>query len=103
MTTLSRRALLAAAGAASLPVHASVLKSPPTLIADRAVLPRDWAGTALVLETGSYIDEAWLARLPVGPAIAALMPANAFLLAELLRVRRRPLMVRAGRQHFSLD
>jgi hypothetical protein len=104
---LSRRELLAAAGAGAgavpLPAQAAVLGSPLTLIADRAMLPPAWAGRALVLEPGTFLDDARLAALPAGPAAAALMPANALLLTDLLRVRRRPLIWRAGLQHFTLS
>jgi len=102
MSGLSRRSLLVAAGAAPLSASArAALTMPPlTLIADRATLPPAWMGRARVLEAGIFLDDSWLAVLPAGPATAALTPANAFLLAELLRVRRRPLMWRAGLQHF---
>jgi hypothetical protein len=100
MSGLSRRSFLVAAGAMPLSAHADLAMAPLTLIADRATLPPAWAGRARVLEAGIFLDDSWVAVLPAGPAAAALMPANAFLLAELLRVRRRPLMSRAGLQHF---
>jgi hypothetical protein len=102
---LSRRELLAAVGAAGavpLPARAALLAPPLTLIADRATLPPAWAGRALVLEPGTFLDDARLATLPAGPAAAALTPANALLLGDLLRVRRRPLIWQAGLQHFIL-
>ena len=105
MSGLSRRQLLAAAGATGavpLPAQAALLAPPLTLIADRATLPPAWAGRALVLEPGTFLDDARLARLPAGPAVAALTPANALLLADLLRARRRSLTWRAGLQHFVL-
>jgi len=100
MSGLSRRSLLVAAGAAPLSAHPALGRLPLTLIADRATLPPAWAGRARVLEAGTFLDDAWLAALPAAPAAATLTPANALLLAELLRVRRRPLMWRAGLQHF---
>jgi hypothetical protein len=104
MSGLSRRELLlATAAAVPLPAQAALLSAPLTLIADRATLPSAWIGHALVLEPGTFLDDARLAALPAGPVAAALTPANALLLSELLRVRRRPLQQRAGLQHLFLS
>jgi hypothetical protein len=100
MNGLSRRSLLVAAGGVPFSARITLGAAPLTLIADRSTLPPAWVGSARVLEAGTFLNDAWLAVLPAGLATAALTPANAFLLAELLRVRRRPLMWRAGRQHF---
>lgn len=102
MSGLSRRELLIAAGALPLPCLAGVARLPLTLIADRATLPPSWGGRALIIESGIFLSEAALDACPAGPAAAALTPANAFLLADLLRVRRCPLIWRAGLQHFTL-
>lgn len=102
MSGFSRRAVLAAAGALPLAVRAAPVTGALTLIADRAVLPAAWVGKAVILEPGTFLDDARLAALPPGPAVAALTPANALLLADLLRVRRRPLEQRAGLLHFTV-
>jgi len=79
---MTRRAILATAGAAAVPGAATAAALMVRILTDR--LSFSHAG-AIVLAPGRMIDAGLIARLPAGAYRAVLSPANAFLLAEYLR------------------